>query len=721
MKAAVAIAAVGMSAFAASVAQAQNSSQNKKPAATQNEAIAPEALGVLNPKLRQRLDSLEDRARKIVGQQLSDGRFLLFVKSEVNREKFLDLVNKKAGTTRLTTLPMTLSAAEKQKLVAETLSVQDVALISGPVSITITFDSEIPDGQTKALRDAVADALEISTQRGDSVIVKKAPIMASVNTKMAEGAKDLEKLRFEVSAAQQKLAQLENERMKLNSDLESANSIVREEREKIRKLEDDLSIYKTPLGEVKKLIKGLELPLTILPIAVLLFVFAAAGFFVYLRFQGAKTNKLMQAADVMAQAFAKAGRQGGAGAGLTLDAARAEMTKLIASQNDDASRNSPNMLPQALLSEEIASTKQEALDAWADLKKYPYLTFTELREWLVGGGAQTQRFMALANALGPVESMRLFQQFSHQDLAAMRSDSIDNASKLPGYAAILQLHRNVTAEVIRKPPCVAELDFPELIRANDGTLAHALAECAATTVALCINLLPQTKRRQMLEMLSPETQAQCVEGMAIIANLDTQSLEQQVVALKEELRPKLANTAAPKLGAEDAMADLLNESSPKVRAVLQESLSKHEDFKNTLLQKMVTFEDVLELDNETLTELLDELEPEQMAVLVCGLNKEAQNRIAGILPRKVVVTIQGELQRLNTRQALLRRAQAQSLELQAALAEKLKGLVSEGIVDLKRGDKGASTTAIASSGGEAKSLEQGQGQSPDANATEETA
>jgi hypothetical protein len=102
---------------------------------------------------------------------------------------------------------------------------------------------------------------------------------------------------------------------------------------------------------------------------------------------------------------------------------------------------------------------------------------------------------------------------------------------------------------------------------------------------------------------------------------------------------------------------------------------------------MVTFEDVLAVEDETLIELLDEFEPEQLANLVCALGKESQQRIAKTLSRKVVIAVQGELQRLNTRSATLRRAQAQSVELQSYLIGKLKALVDEGVVEIRRKEK----------------------------------
>jgi flagellar motor switch protein FliG len=655
------------------------------------QAISPEAQTLLQPKVRSWLEILEDRSRRVMGQQLADGRFLLFIKATISPKKFAQYVDAKNQNTQLTSLPMTLSNEEKEKIVAENITVEQIALVLGPITVDLTFDKDVPDEQAKTLKEAITSAIGLNTNNGDRVLIKKAPLLASttsnklenLSTKLAEGSKDVEKLRYEITTAQQKISQLQEQLQSRDDQLKSAQ-------EKNKNLEDDLSIYKTPLGEVKKIVKGLELPLTILPIALLMFVFVAAGFFLYLRFQGTKTNKLVQAADVMAQAIAKANRgANSSGGGITLDAARAEFAKLTASQNEEAARTNSGQAPQALLGEELASARQEALDAWTDLKKYPYLTFAELREWLVGGGGQTQRFIAIVNALGPVESMRLLQQFSHDDLAMLRADSYENASKLPGYAALLQLHRNVTAEVIRRPQCIATLDFPEIIRASDEALAKALSKATPVGIALCINILPDARLNKILEALPPERQGECVDGIAQLDKLVEADLIVELGTLKNSITPLLASVSTPRLGAAEKMGILLKGSTQKTRATLQEHLNRHDELREKITQNMITFADVLAIENETLAELLDEFETEQIATLVCGIPEDAQQRIAKVLPRKSVTLVQVELQRLNSRQSLLRRAQAQSLEFQSLLAERLKALVDDGIIELKKNEQTA--------------------------------
>jgi flagellar motor switch protein FliG len=341
-------------------------------------------------------------------------------------------------------------------------------------------------------------------------------------------------------------------------------------------------------------------------------------------------------------------------------------------------------VPQALLGEELASAKQKALDAWADLKKYPYLTYAELREWLVGGGVQTQRFIALGNALGPVESMRLLQQFSPQDLAMLRGDTSENASELPGYAALLQLHRKVMAEVIRKPQSISTLNFPELVKASDTSLASALKETTDLGIALCINILPPSRAQKIIEALPPEKKSACVDGIAKFDSLSDAEITQELATLKNTLAPVLATGTNPRLNGAETLAQILSESSAKTRASLQESLERHTELRVKITENMVTFDDVVGVEDETLSEMIDELEPEQIATLMVGIRREWQSRIVKILSRKVVISVQSEFQRLSARNATLRRAQTQSIEIQNYLVEKLKALVNEGVVEIRR-------------------------------------
>jgi hypothetical protein len=59
------------------------------------------------------------------------------------------------------------------------------------------------------------------------------------------------------------------------------------------RLREDLSIYQTPLGELKKTIRGLELPLSILPLAVVALFLGVVAFFV-IGLLGARRNAALQ-------------------------------------------------------------------------------------------------------------------------------------------------------------------------------------------------------------------------------------------------------------------------------------------------------------------------------------------------------------------------------------------------------------------------------------------
>jgi flagellar motor switch protein FliG len=280
--------------------------------------------------------------------------------------------------------------------------------------------------------------------------------------------------------------------------------------------------------------------------------------------------------------------------------------------------------------------------------------------------------------------MALLQKFSPVDLAAMRRDGFDSNSKMQGFAAVLQLHRSVTAEVLRRPVVFAQLDFPELIAAGDDLLIKGLTACSPASLALCINLLPGSRKSKVLEELSAELQSRLIDGVALLDAMDLPKLEGQLELLRKEVGSKLDNRSQQSLGAAEDIAGLLRDTSPKTQAALNQALGRHTKLRDKITEKMITIEDVLAVENDTLAELIDELEPEQIAILMSGLVPAAQQRVGSVLPPKIVITVQSEMQRLGSRQSSMRRAQAQSTGLQAALIDKLKTLVDEGVVDLRR-------------------------------------
>jgi flagellar motor switch protein FliG len=171
----------------------------------------------------------------------------------------------------------------------------------------------------------------------------------------------------------------------------------------------------------------------------------------------------------------------------------------------------------------------------------------------------------------------------------------------------------------------------------------------------------------------------------MIQDLPSRELDSLLRKTIEELLPGLEQAALPRIAVAQKVSELLSDTSVRARGLLQTSLAKHGSLLATVNQKRVTFEDVLALEDETLAELLDEVDAEQIAALALGLAEPAQAKVARVLSRKVQMAVRAEMQRLQARQATLRRAQGQSLEIQAALVERVKGLVEEGVVDLKRG------------------------------------
>jgi len=139
----------------------------------------------------------------------------------------------------------------------------------------------------------------------------------------------------------------------------------------------------------------------------------------------------------------------------------------------------------------------------------------------------------------------------------------------------------------------------------------------------------------------------------------------------------------------------MDEVSAKTRASLQEALSQHKKLDDLINSRTVTMDDVLALDDETLSELLDEFSPEQTATLLTGLRQVGIRRVMGLLPRKMAVTVESELSRISSRQGTLKRAQNQSLEFQDLMRGRLKDLVDEGVVELNKGDVSQSNDTAA--------------------------
>ena len=666
--------------------------------------LTSEVNTILQQKMTKYLETQEDRAKRVLGLQLADGRFILYIKSSISQEKINELLNTKFQETKLTTLPMSMSAQEKLKVMAERLTVDQVPLFIGPLTVFLTFGNDVSESQISSLKEATANGLGLDLKGGDSFVVKKSDLIPQSSNK------DVDKLRHDSVIAQQKISQSESENLKLQSTFQQLKNelataqekVVKADQEKseldakIRSLEEDLSIYKTPMGDIKKIVKGLELPLTVLPIALVFFIFSSLLFFLYLRLQTTKATKFLEVADVLAQGMIRAGKAG-ANNSPKQNSQKSEMDKV--QQASESSVAGSGTSGPILLGDEIVALKMEALEAWSDLSQYPFLTTSELREWLVAGGSQLQKFISVMVALGPVESVKLLRKFSPTDLTQIRKleNSQDSASKLPGYAAILQLHRFISTQILNLPEAIIRLDFPELVKASDEALTESLAGVDSKSMALCLYILPENRRLGIIEAFSAKLQRDAVEGFASLDGTTPERIDLELSSLKTQLVPSLLKSSVIRFAIAEDITQLLDEVSPKTRASLQEALSLHKDLDDQINASLITFDDVLAVDDDTLGELLDEFSPEQTAILMSGVSQEHSRRIAKILPRKIAVTVESELSRISSRQSSLKRAQNQSLEYQSLLRERLKDLVAEGVIELDKGNSSKSKESDSSS------------------------
>lgn len=255
-----------------SLGSASAAGQSEPRKASDSVVLTPEVRTILEQKMSKYLENQEERAKRVLGQQLSEGRFILYIRASISQRKISALLNSKSQDTKLTSLPMSMSAKERLKLMAEKLTVEQVPLFIGPLTVSLTFGNDVSDAQINSLKEATANGLGLNSKRGDSVQVKKAELIPQ------SAIKDVDKLRHETVIAQQKITQSESENFKLLSsfqqlknELAAAQDKVADAQEKmlsvqekaakvekeksdleakIRSLEEDLSVYKTPMGEI---------------------------------------------------------------------------------------------------------------------------------------------------------------------------------------------------------------------------------------------------------------------------------------------------------------------------------------------------------------------------------------------------------------------------------------------------------------------------------------
>lgn len=687
------------------------------------DAKVAEAEGFLEERLNKRLEAV------------AEPPFLTTVKVDFPVSK-LNALRQSAGgnVSRLSRGAISKGLSNDDALInlLNALTPLEILGNAAKVTVVVTLDSAFPKDSINDLRSSLQAYLRLNTKRGDKLDVNQKDLSGGrVKSKVERAEKEsaqfknqieslqreLDSIRRRESDSQREISEAKRREQDAQSQLrdaqrvaDDARSKLRDEQEKANKAEenrrklsaelDDLKKQttelkqkvkdltddsKSPAAKFKKMIAGLELPLTVIP-AVLI---ALVGVLVIVLLQTSRVKSassemnvtmmqvsaavakigesIVQAAKVQGKQQGDAINMNSAGAG-----AGAMQPNQLGSSSSDSS------------SEELVALEKEAQGLLVEMNQSRYAMLSVLKDWVADKRERT-KFASFSEAVGPNAAREIWKTFPKEELELLGNSLYEPMAKLQAYKVVLQLYRLAGREISRKPSYFPNLDLIFLISATDIELSNALSESGTTEAARLMVLLTPERCSRVIPGLRNHDSVELLEAMREAINMT----EDDAIAALADVKGRVkSDRGDSRFDVTSHLMLMLDAPSPEFRTAVSKVLRADKKLSASVGTRVVTIEEVLRLDDETLSELLAELEPADVATLLVSLPEELYDRINQFFSSaKIQAAIRQELDKLNRSRTARKRAEFEGQKIQATLVRQVKDMREQGLIELAGGSE----------------------------------
>jgi len=592
------------------------------------------------------------------------------------------------------------------------------------VNISVTLDVSFPKDSIAELKNSLSAFLRLNTKRGDTLDVNQKDLTAGKSkTKVERAEKENQQIKSQVDSLQRELesirrresdaqrevqearrkeqdaqAQLresqrvaddakskvrdeqdktnkaEEARRKLSAEVDELKKQITELNQKNKDLTDDAN---TPAGKVRKLIAGLELPLTVIP-AVLL---GLLGVLVIVLLQTSRvktastdmTATMMQVSAAVAkigesivQAAKVQGKQQGEAINMAGPGGAGMQQNQLQSSGDSTS-------------EELIALEKEAQSLLVDMNQTRYAMLSVLKDWVADKRERT-KFAGFSEAVGPNAAREIWKSFPKEELELLGNALYEPMAKAQAYKVVLQLYRLAGREISRKPSYFSNLDMIYLISATDSELSNALSEAETISAARLMVLLTPERCARVIGGLRNHDNVELLEAMREATNMSEDDAKGAIAAIKGLIKSDRGDS---RFDVTSHLMLMLDAPNPEFRTAVSKVLRADKSLSASVGSRVVTIEEVLRLDDETLAELLAELEPADVATLLVSLPEELNERINQFFTSaKIQAAIRQELDKFNRSRTARKRAEFEGQKIQAALIKQVKDMREQGLIEL---------------------------------------
>ncbi|MEY4063990.1 MAG: hypothetical protein RIR26_198 [Pseudomonadota bacterium] len=685
-----------------SYAQGKTTEAKGKSSANNMDAL----LSILDLKVNAAEKELEDRVRRIVGSQM-DTPYSQYVKITVDRAKFAQKLKVFEVSSKLRTLPS--AATEGAGRYVRGLSVEDVFALIKSVKVSLTIDKSVSNEQEANLKKSISAALNLKSERGDVVEVERSDMMsASIKSKQEAFNREQQNVAFQNKKLEMMLREMELQNRALankGKDKMTTDQLALE----IRRISDDIKElrdsnerelrllqektaqmqqktqkeektqdpkYEGQLGKVKKWIEGLELPLTLLPLGLLfalVFLKMAGG-------QGKTAGALKLGLEELGKSV-QSMAETLAGAAKTISASSANESNT----GKGAAQSAQQAEPARTEGGAIELLQADAVNTWQLLIGMPYFLLSVMKDWL-NEAENREAFLQVTEAVGAEAAAWIWSRFPAEEIEQLGPLLIKPISKTSAFSAVSLLYRAAVREAGTKPLFVremAELDI--LITLTDQKLADALSASDDVLIATILALLTPQRAVRVMGKMGERITVEVIKEFEKIPSVPAQEAQRRILLFKSSAE-KLADTA----GAQSLLTCLvrvLESSDGAMQVAARQYLTENAQMAVEVRKRVITFDDVMGLDADSLFDIFGAFSPTDTASLVTGLKAEHREKILKIFSGKARMRVDEEIKKIESKKNLKKQAGVQAQRLKASTLRRVRVMRDQGLIEFESSQK----------------------------------
>jgi hypothetical protein len=609
-------------------------------------------------------DFFEKWARKLEPASEANISYHMSVNFEIDEEALSKAVMTKSQGIKFQLLAAEMDSRFLPEQRLQSMTPQAFVSFVKASKVTLNVYSTSPTDEAWAQR--FADVLRTSFQRtvGKRVEVKvvKGASIDNVTEKMRQKITDLEmslgdarRERDEIRRSKESksfnenqfVQQLQLEKQR-NDSLVQKNETLDRERESLKKslqettqtvsdLREEMSVYKTPLGEVKRIVKGLELPLTILPFALIAIFLGVGGLFVFTLIS-TKRNSALQAGllslgDALQNGLKSSQKVKAEGAKISKIQGNVDVQGRDRSARDSGSTRIGSELTKEELDERVQRVCEVPLALAACIE-------------LVAEQGNVEKVLTLLHAMPSEVKASLLNVPSIDECFLKSHELVEfDVSKPAIHAALVSLENDLFREFGKRLLFVKKfLDVDLNVRAREAAFsAVVMANVDSKILFPLLALLPKTRISQILENAIEHGHAQAVvETLLEIENprFDWKAFEsspQVFVKSNSETASHLKRLGSWLLTQPTAVREAIQSFSIGVGSsdlsALQHSLS----------QRVLTVAQLMTLPDSYFADLLESYETEELVCFLSALSSSHRQRLVSLLARQTQETVKSEM------------------------------------------------------------------------------